>query len=155
MDDGNWEPDPHQIQISCKGNQSINFDSLIVSIYPIYGTKSKSLSLIMNREINAYFNNSIIINNRVDSSLPTLLRCKTSVPTSSKFYTNYLQSINYYPSRYNYDIIRTVSWKIMTCSEKRDHLGYFIKFLAWIDSFLCAESNGASFMKKYQSQVEL
>ena len=45
----------------------------------------------------------------------------------------------------------------VTCSEKRDHSGYFIKieFLAWIDSFVCAESNGASFMKKYQSQVEL
>ena len=45
----------------------------------------------------------------------------------------------------------------MTCSEKRDHSGYFIKieFLAWIDSFVCAESNGASFMKKYRSQVEL
>ena len=57
MDDGQWEPDPHQIQISCKGNQSINLDSLIASIYPIYGTKSKSLSLIVNREINAYFNN--------------------------------------------------------------------------------------------------
>ena len=38
----------------------------------------------------------------------------------------------------------------VTCSEKRDHSGYFIKieFLAWIDSFMCAESNGASFMKK-------
>ena len=65
MDDGQWEPDPHQIQISCKGDQSINFDSLIVSIYPIYGIKSKSFSLIVNREINAYFNNRSIINNRV------------------------------------------------------------------------------------------
>ena len=45
----------------------------------------------------------------------------------------------------------------VTCSEKRDHSGYFIKieFLAWIDSSMCAESNGASFMKKYRSQVEL
>ena len=39
---------------------------------------------------------------------------------------------------------------IMTCSEKRDHSGYFIKieFLAWNDSSVCAESNGASLMKK-------
>ena len=31
---------------------------------------------------------------------------------------------------------------IVTSSEKGDHLGYFIKieFLAWIDSFMCAES---------------
>ena len=37
----------------------------------------------------------------------------------------------------------------MTCSEKRDHLGYFIKieFLAWIDSSVCTESNGVSFIK--------
>ena len=37
----------------------------------------------------------------------------------------------------------------VTCSEKRDHSGYFIKieFLAWIDSFMCTESNGASLMK--------
>ena len=27
MDDGQWDPDPHQIQISCKGD---NFDLLIV-----------------------------------------------------------------------------------------------------------------------------
>ena len=34
----------------------------------------------------------------------------------------------------------------MTCSEKRDHSGYFIKieFLAWNDSSVCAKSNGAS-----------
>ena len=46
---------------------------------------------------------------------------------------------------------------IVTCSEKRDQSGYFIKieFLAWIDSFMCTESNSASFMKKYWSQVEL
>ena len=39
----------------------------------------------------------------------------------------------------------------MTCIEKRDHSGYLIKieFLAWIDSSMCAESNGTSFMKKY------
>ena len=39
----------------------------------------------------------------------------------------------------------------MTCYEKRDHSGYFIKikFLAWIDSSVCTESNGASFMDKY------
>ena len=45
----------------------------------------------------------------------------------------------------------------VTCSEKRDHSGYYIKieFLAWIDSFMCAESNGTSFMRKYRSQVEL
>ena len=44
-----------------------------------------------------------------------------------------------------------VQTKFVTCSEKRDHSGYFIKieFLAWIDSFMCAESNGTSFMKKY------
>ena len=38
-----------------------------------------------------------------------------------------------------------------------DHLQYFIKteFLPWNDSSVCAESNGASFMKKYRSQVEL
>ena len=38
----------------------------------------------------------------------------------------------------------------MTCFEKRDHSGYFIKieFLAWSDSSMCAESIGASFMKK-------
>ena len=41
--------------------------------------------------------------------------------------------------------------QFVTCYEKRDHLGYFIKieFLAWIDSSMCAESNGAIFMKKY------
>ena len=35
-------------------------------------------------------------------------------------------------------------------SKKRDHSGYFIKikFLAWINSSVCAEYNGASFMKK-------
>ena len=35
----------------------------------------------------------------------------------------------------------------MTCYEKRDHSGYFIEieFLAWIDSSMCAESNGATF----------
>ena len=40
---------------------------------------------------------------------------------------------------------------IVTCYEKIDHLQFFIKneFLAWIDSPMCAESNGASFMKKY------
>ena len=39
--------------------------------------------------------------------------------------------------------------KYVTCYEKRDHSGYFIKieFLAWIDSSMCAESNGAGFMK--------
>ena len=39
----------------------------------------------------------------------------------------------------------------MTCSEKRDHLGYFIKieieFLAWIDSSVCTESNSANVVK--------
>ena len=36
----------------------------------------------------------------------------------------------------------------MTCL---DHSGYLIKieFLAWIDSSVCAESNGANFIKKY------
>ena len=40
----------------------------------------------------------------------------------------------------------------MTCSEKRDHSGYFLKieFLAWIDSSVCTESNGASFIKKLE-----
>ena len=39
----------------------------------------------------------------------------------------------------------------VTCYGKIDHLQFFIKteFLAWIDSPMCAESNGASFMKKY------
>ena len=41
----------------------------------------------------------------------------------------------------------------VTCTEKRDHSGYFIKieFLARNDSSVCAraESNGASFVKKY------
>ena len=38
-----------------------------------------------------------------------------------------------------------------TCYGKIDHLQFFIKteFLAWIDSPMCAESNSASFMKKY------
>ena len=38
----------------------------------------------------------------------------------------------------------------MTCSEKRDHSGYFLKieFLAWIDSSVCTESNGENFIKK-------
>ena len=41
--------------------------------------------------------------------------------------------------------------KFVTCYGKIDHLQFFIKteFLAWIDSPMCAESNGASFMKKY------
>ena len=41
--------------------------------------------------------------------------------------------------------------KYVTGYEKRDHWGFFIKieFLAWIDSSMCAEYNGASFMKKY------
>ena len=45
----------------------------------------------------------------------------------------------------------------VTCYEKRDHSGYFIKieFLAWIDSSMFAESNGADFMKKYLSQAEV
>ena len=39
--------------------------------------------------------------------------------------------------------------KIVTCYGKIDNLQFFIKteFLAWIDSPVCAESNGASFMK--------
>ena len=37
--------------------------------------------------------------------------------------------------------------QIVTCFEKRDHLGF--EFLACIDSSMRAESNGASFMKKY------
>ena len=39
----------------------------------------------------------------------------------------------------------------MTCYGKIDHLQFLIKteFLAWNDSSVCAESNGASFMKKY------
>ena len=37
----------------------------------------------------------------------------------------------------------------MTGYEKRDHCGFFIitVFLVWIDSSMCAEYNGASFMK--------
>ena len=40
---------------------------------------------------------------------------------------------------------------IVTYYEKIDHLQFSIKteFLAWIDSPMCAESYGASFMKKY------
>ena len=43
----------------------------------------------------------------------------------------------------------------VTCSEKRDHSGYFIKieFLAWIDSSVCAESNGACFMKNINHKL--
>ena len=41
----------------------------------------------------------------------------------------------------------------MTCYGKIDHLQFFIKtdheVLAWIDSPMCAESNGASFMKNF------
>jgi hypothetical protein len=39
----------------------------------------------------------------------------------------------------------------VTGYEKRDRWGFFkkIEFLAWIDSFMCAESNGASFVKEY------
>jgi hypothetical protein len=45
----------------------------------------------------------------------------------------------------------------VTCYEKIDHLQLFIKIelLAWIECSVHPESNGASFMKKYQSQVEL
>jgi hypothetical protein len=44
-----------------------------------------------------------------------------------------------------------VHFTIVTCYEKRDRWGFFkkIEFLAWIDSSVCAESNVASFMKKY------
>ena len=66
--------------------------------------------------------------------------------------------INYYPDQSMYIIPKQLHatlyglWTVpyVICSEKRDHSRYFIKieFLAWIDSFMCAESNGASFMKK-------
>ena len=38
----------------------------------------------------------------------------------------------------------------VTCYEKRDHSGYFIKIevLAWTDSSMSAESNGTSFIKE-------
>jgi hypothetical protein len=40
---------------------------------------------------------------------------------------------------------------IVTSYEKRDRWGFLkkIEFLSWIDSFMCAESNDASFVKKY------
>ena len=39
----------------------------------------------------------------------------------------------------------------VTCSGKRDRWEFFIKikFLAYIDSSVCAEHNGESFKKKY------
>ena len=38
---------------------------------------------------------------------------------------------------------------IVTCHKKRVHLQFFMKieFLAWTNSSICAESNGASFVK--------
>ena len=36
--------------------------------------------------------------------------------------------------------------------RKRDHRGFFMKiefFFVWIESSVCAEYSGASFMKKY------
>ena len=51
----------------------------------------------------------------------------------------------------SFDKIVYFTNNIVTCYGKIDHLQFFIKteFLAWIDSPMCAESNGASFMKKY------
>ena len=37
---------------------------------------------------------------------------------------------------------------IVTCSEERDHLGYFIKI-----EFVCAESNDANFMKNIDHKL--
>ena len=48
------------------------------------------------------------------------------------------------------DVIE-LSSTYVTGYEKRDHWGFFkkIEFLVWIDSPMCAESNGASFKQKY------
>ena len=54
--------------------------------------------------------------------------------------------------------ICTLIWlQYVTCYKERDHSGYFIKieFLAWIDSSICAESNGAIFMNYCWSIVEI
>ena len=45
---------------------------------------------------------------------------------------------------------------IETCSDKKDHLGFFINIecLVWMDSPFCVEYNGESFKRKYLPQVD-
>ena len=45
--------------------------------------------------------------------------------------------------------------KKSTCMYKNGHNSIKIEFLAWIDSFMCAESNGASFMKKNIDYIQV
>ena len=46
------------------------------------------------------------------------------------------------------DVIQSLN---VTCSMKRDHLGFFIniEFLTWVDSLFYVEYNGESFKSKY------
>ena len=79
----------------------------------------------------------------VQRSRTLMTSCRYSNSALPAKYTNNMVSIN------------CRSWKknnnIMTCYGKFDHLQFFRKteFLAWIDSSVCVESNGASFIKKY------
>ena len=90
------------------------------------------------------------------TDINTSLCSMYAVQRSRTLMTSCRYSNSVLPAKYinNMVSVNCRSWKKnnnMTCYGKIDHLQFFIKteFLAWIGSSVCAESNGASFMKKY------